>query len=430
MKPLLTACLLVCLHIAVCAQETYFPPLIGATWETTSSSELGWCDAQIDVLYDFLETESTKSFILLKDGRMVLEKYFGTYTGDSVWFWFSAGKSLTAVLTGIAQEQGMLNIGDQTSTYLGPGWTSLTSAQEDRITIENQLTMTTGLDELDFSCTDPECLTYFANAGERWIYHNAPYSLLRKVVEQATGEDYNDFTKTSITNKTGMLGSWIKSGYNSFFVSRARDMARFGLLVMNKGIWNTTPVLSDEVFLNQMIAPSQALNPSYGYLWWLNGQATHITPDSPSVVNSPIAPDAPMDIYTAAGFQGQYISISPEQDLVMIRQGTSGDEDKAALTLLNEIWAHIGNLECAVTSLPTSVEQADISIFPNPASAYIQLQTASQPIRKIAIFDAAGKAHEASLIDGQIDIRAFQPGLFTIKLTTATTTEFLKFIKR
>jgi len=102
-----------------------------------------------------LELQGTKSFILLKNGKIVLERYFGTFSQDSSWVWFSAGKSFRAVLIGIAQKEGFLNINDHTSEYLGRGWTSLTQPQEDSITIWHQLTMTTGLNELFFTCTNP-----------------------------------------------------------------------------------------------------------------------------------------------------------------------------------------------------------------------------------------------------------------------------------
>jgi hypothetical protein len=75
--------------------QTYFPPLTGSTWETMDPSELGWCQDSIQKLYDWLEATDSKAFIVLKDGKMVLEKYFGTFTMDSIHAWNSAGKTLT-----------------------------------------------------------------------------------------------------------------------------------------------------------------------------------------------------------------------------------------------------------------------------------------------------------------------------------------------
>ena len=254
------------LPLGVSSQELYFPPLSGDEWESRSAVSLNWCDEKIDSLYNFLENEETYSFILLKDGKIVLEKYFDDHTRDSLWVWFSAGKSLRALLFGIAQEEGYLDIHDKTSEYLGEGWTSLEKDKEDMITIWHQLTMTTGLNELLFFCTDPSCLHYKSDAGTRWVYHNSPYSLLKDVLEEATGTDINSYTVAKLKNKIGMgTVFWYPSGYNNFFISNARDMARFGLLIQAGGTWNGTPVINNSEYFNAMINTSQELNLSYGY---------------------------------------------------------------------------------------------------------------------------------------------------------------------
>ena len=95
------------------AQELYFPPLLGNVWETTDPEALGWCTDQIPPLLQLLEDNDTKAFLVLKDGRIVIEHYFGTFTQDSSWYWASAGKSLTAFLVAMAQEDGTPIAGHQ-----------------------------------------------------------------------------------------------------------------------------------------------------------------------------------------------------------------------------------------------------------------------------------------------------------------------------
>ena len=96
------------------AQALYFPPINGSeTWDTLSPAALGWCTNKIDSLYNYLQQENTKGFMVLKDGKIVLEKYFGTFTKDSAWYWASAGKTLTSFLIGQAQEEGFLKITDR-----------------------------------------------------------------------------------------------------------------------------------------------------------------------------------------------------------------------------------------------------------------------------------------------------------------------------
>jgi len=182
-------------YVELFATEIYFPPIVGDSWDTIDPISLGWDTSAINTLFTFLDQKNTKAFIVLKDGKIVLEKYFGTFTKDSNWYWASAGKTLTSSLVGIAQEEGLLSIYDKTSKYLGNGWTSCPKEKEDLITIQHQLTMTTGLDyEVeDQYCTNPDCLKYKADAGTHWYYHNDPYTLLEKVIVNASGKDYNTF---------------------------------------------------------------------------------------------------------------------------------------------------------------------------------------------------------------------------------------------
>ncbi|RYD52097.1 MAG: class A beta-lactamase-related serine hydrolase [Sphingobacteriales bacterium] len=143
----------------------------------------------MDSLYTFLSDKHTKAFIVLKDGRIVLEKYFGTFTADSIHMWASAGKTLTAFVAGIAQQEGLININNPSSDCLKTGWTSYPPAREALITVCHQLTMTTGIDDRvpDLDCPLPSCLTYRADAGTRWSYHNALYTWVQHVVDSAAG---------------------------------------------------------------------------------------------------------------------------------------------------------------------------------------------------------------------------------------------------
>jgi CubicO group peptidase (beta-lactamase class C family) len=266
-KYILTLLLTICL-LHGRSQSYYFPPLTGQEWETVSPSSLGWCTEYIDSLLNYLENNNTKAFIVLKDGKIAIEHYFGTFVQDSIWYWASAGKTLTAFLTGLAQEQGYLDIHDRTSKYLGNGWTSCIPEQEDQITVWNQLTMTTGLqdDVEDPYCTIDTCLVCIAGPGTRWAYHNAPYTLLESLVEAATGQNYNIFLYNQVKSKTGMTGMFLPSGYNNVYYSTARSMARFGMLIMDNGAWAGDSIMKDASYFHDMVNTSQSLNQSYGYL--------------------------------------------------------------------------------------------------------------------------------------------------------------------
>ena len=312
------------------AVDLYFPPLNSSTWETTSINELEWNTAGEQALLDFLEEKNTKAFILLKDGKIVIEWYAADHGQDVPWYWASAGKTLTSFTTGIALEEGYLSLADKTSDYLGQGWTSTPTAKEDLITIRNQLTMTTGMDDTQGDCKTPDCLTYVADAGTRWAYHNAPFTLIQEVVPSAVNTPFEDYFDTKLKNKIGMTGTWISSnGMNNVYWSTARSMARFGLLNLNNGVWNGETVLAHTDFLNDMKNTSQDLNKSYGYLWWLNGKESSMLPSIQVVFDTPLMPDAPADLYAGLGKDDQKLHIVPSKNIVVVRMGEDGGQAAA-----------------------------------------------------------------------------------------------------
>ncbi len=375
MKKIITVLLLFLCFTFLSGQSLYFPPSED-NWETLSLEELGWCADRADSFLAYMDSINTKSFILLKDGKIVFEKYYGTFDSDSLWPWFSAGKSLRAALIGIAQHEGYLSIDDITSDYLGIGWTSLDSVQESKITVRNQLTMTSGLNRSAFDCVTPDCLTYRADAGVEWAYHNGPYNLLKEVLEISTGININPYTRNKIMDPIGAeSGFWFSLGNNTFYLSQARDMARFGLLMLANGVWNGEVIFPDSVYAGDMIASSQNLNPAYGYLWWLNGSEFHVLPQG-ITLPGPMAPSAPSDSYIAAGSKGQFIHVLPTEGIVMVRQGLSSTDELASSTMLQEIWDRLANVikdDCTVITSDSRFTSDSISICPNPALDIIQL---------------------------------------------------------
>lgn len=389
--------LLIATHFTAFSQNDplYFPPKTGNAWTTLDPAALDFCPERIDSLYAFLETHNTKSFILLQDGKIVLEKYFGAYVQDSVWYWASAGKSLTAFLIGQAQKEGLLDIDDPTSDYLGAGWTSGTPAQEAAITIRHQLTMTTGLNDAvpDDNCTDPACLQFLAAPGTRWAYHNAPYRLLHDVVSSASGLTINQFTKTRVLDRTGMKGFW----FDHVMYGRARDMARFGLLTLAGGVWDGDTLLHDPAYLYDMAHPSQDLNPSYGYLWWLNGQPTFMLPGLQWQLPGPLLPNAPPDLYAALGKNDQKIHVVPSKGWVVVRQGeaagfTGPGGGQVPIVFDNMLWSYLNALVCA-PSPAADLNDLDrrVNIAPNPSSdGFWQIRTTVLP-ENIEVLDACGQ---------------------------------------
>ena len=419
------------INLTVSAQSLYFPPNGSTAWDTLSPASLGWCPDRIDSLIDFVGSRNTKAFLILKDGRIVIEHYYGTFTQDSLWYWASAGKTLTSMLTGIAQEEGFLDINDATSQYLGAGWTSATLSQEAQISVLNQLTMTSGLDDGgDPYCTLPSCLEYLADPGDRWAYHNAPYTLLDQVIASATGNTFNGYFNSRIRNPIGMDGFWFPSGYNNVYGSKARSMARFGLLVLNEGVWNTDTILHDTTYFTAMTTPSQSLNESYGYLWWLNGQSSFMVPGLQFVFPGMIMPDAPPDMISALGKNDQLLNVVPSQGLVLVRMGDEayGPLD-VAVTFNNEIWQLINVLPCS-TAVQDALSGTDQLIaYPQPCEDRVDLR-GMNGILSIEAIAADGRVFHPTWAGTTVFVSGLPAGVHLLRVSSTAGERTMRIVKR
>jgi len=171
----------------ISAEALYFPPINSSVWEIKSITSLGWKTAAVQPLLDYLQLKNSKSFIILVNGKIVMENYFNGHDANAFWYWGSAGKTLTSTVTGIAQQENLIDINAKVSQYIRTGWTSLPLAKENLITNRHLLNMTSGLDDSSDNVT-PANLTYIADAGTRWAYHNV-YVKLQNVVAQASGQN-------------------------------------------------------------------------------------------------------------------------------------------------------------------------------------------------------------------------------------------------
>lgn len=320
-------------------ETMYFPPNNSSVWETKTINELNWNESEVQPLLDYLELKNSKSFIVLHNGKIVMENYFDGHTSSSLWYWASAGKTLTATVTGIAEEEGYININNKVSDYIGTSWTSAPLAKENLITCKHLLNMTSGLDDSN-DAVDPASLTYVADAGTRWAYHNA-YVKLQDIVANSSGTTWSNYFNTKLGDKIGMTGGWFQSGNNSVYSSNSRSMARFGLLALNNGKWNGTQIINQNYFTNSTTT-SQNINLSYGYLWWLNGKTSYHLPSSQFQFNGSIIPSGPNDMFMALGLNDQKIYVIPSKKLVIIRMGNAADNQTAALSDFDEVlWQKI-----------------------------------------------------------------------------------------
>jgi CubicO group peptidase (beta-lactamase class C family) len=333
-------------------KNLYFPPIESSEWTKTPLSEMGWNQNELAQLLAWLPTQDTRAFLILKDGKIIVEEYWGsklTGTGqmdqNSFWYWASAGKTLTAALVGLAQQEKLLSINDRTQKYLGQGWTSMSSSKERDIKLIHHLTFTTGINDKvsNLDDTSPSSFTYLAKPGTRWSYHNGTYTILDRVIENASGKSFQSFFEEKLGKKIGMKGFWQRSGENNVFYSDARSFARFGLLLLARGNWDGNQIWSGSYF-DDMSKTSQQANLSYGYLTWLNGKSSHMLPGSQVVFPGSVIPSGPADMYQALGKNGQFLMVVPSKNLVIVRMGGAPGDLLVPYLLARQIWDRLSKV--------------------------------------------------------------------------------------
>ena len=139
------------------------------------------------------------------------------------------------------------------------------------------------------------------------------------VITQASGLNINAFTYSRLGSRIGMNSFW----FNYVMYGKARDMARFGHLILSEGIWATDTLMHDQEYFQAMTNTSQDHNLSYGYLWWLNGKSSFMIPSVATSFPGMLNPEAPADLIAALGKNDQKIYVVPSMDMVVVRQGNS-----------------------------------------------------------------------------------------------------------
>jgi len=344
--PILLACIigLACgkttTPIPQVSDTMYFPSLTTATWETRTPQALGWNLQEMPALLAYLRENGTRSFLVLVNGRIVIEEYMNGHGPADSWPWNSAGKTLVTATVGLARQEGRLDIDAKASQYLGAGWTSAPPDKENLITSRHLLSMSSGLNDANQLVTKAN-MTYLADAGTRWAYGNV-FQKLMDIVTASTGRDFRDYFNDKLRTRIGMDGQWNFGTVFRIYQSNARSMARFGLLALNKGRWAGQQVVN-EAFFTESIQSSQPINPSYGFMWWLNGKASFMLPGSQTVRTGPLIPNAPSDTYAALGADDQKIYIIPSRQMVVIRMGEAA-EPQASFALSgfdNTLWSKL-----------------------------------------------------------------------------------------
>lgn len=264
--------------------------------------------------------------LIVKDGFIVRECYGEGFTKDTKGNIFSVTKSFLSALIGIAIEKEYLGLQDVVSDYF-PAFVS--GPQEwfkDDITIENLLTMTSGIfcpsnagfnGRMSQSDDELEMLLHLPMNRKKigkFIYNDANYHLLSNILHKTTQKTPLEFANDVLFTKMG-IGNGVNGidkmeweadtkgvNYGGYGLKLCgRDLAKFGYLYVKQGIWNAQSLVPKEWI---DLSPSMKVQTTekelyYGYGWWncdVYGLKT----------------------YYAIGAGGQYIICTPQLDLVQV----------------------------------------------------------------------------------------------------------------
>jgi len=284
--------------------------------------------AVLDRAFDTRTWPNTKTIgvVVVHKDRIIAEQYAPGWNKDTQYRTWSTGKSIANAMVGILVKQGKLS-----TTQPAPivEWQSPEDERK-KITIEHLLEMSSGL-------KSPGAMTYSAYwggidsaadaaagelkypAGSRWMYANYDTLLLMKSMRNVLADDatYLSFPRRELFNKIGMRHTFAEvDAYGNFVMSSQvyttpRDLARFGLLYLHDGVWNGERILP-EGWVAYSTTPAPAYKKSgaddqrgYGKQWWLYNNA----------------PGLPADTYTTSGNRGQFCTIVPGKQLIIVRMG-------------------------------------------------------------------------------------------------------------
>lgn len=298
---------------------------------------------EIENIDDFLRSTDTTAFIVIQNDTILYEKYFNGYNRDSIQTSFSVAKPFTSALVGIAIDEGHIKSVDEPITNYLPELKDRDNRFEE-ITIRNLLMMSSGIKykEIFFFNGDDTKTYYYPDMrklalegtkiadqpGNHFLYNNYNPLLLGIILERATNTSVSEYQQEKIWKPLGMEypASWSTDSEQSGFEkmesginARAIDFAKFGRLFLNDGNWNDEQIISEE-----WVAESTQIDTSvhseeyypdwpffesdggyYKYFWW--GYSRE---------------NGNYDFFAMGNF-GQYIYVSPQKNLIIVRHGES-----------------------------------------------------------------------------------------------------------
>lgn len=294
----------------------------------------------IDGAFANAEIKKTRTVLVAYKNHIVGEKYIDGFTKDTPILGWSMTKSILATLYGILEYEGKIELKEPAPIE---DWQN-----DDRkhITLNHLLRMQSGLAwEEDYGKISDVTRMLFleedmtltqatkkaiAQPTEIWNYSSGTTNLLSGILRNRfkTHQEYLDFPYKALIDRIGMRSMLIETDMKGNYVgssygwANTRDWAKFGLLYLNKGEWNGEQ-LFDASWVDYITTPTAFSKGTYGAHFWLNAEGKY--------------PDVPKDLYSANGYQGQYVFVIPSKDLVVVRTGLAEDPEFDVNAFLRDV---------------------------------------------------------------------------------------------
>ena len=316
------------------AKYSYVQPLTERGLETSTLQAEGLDENTIMQMSDRIIREEFKRIdgvLILKNNKLVYEEYFHGYTKDIPHNIYSCTKSITSMLVGIAIDQKIIDTIDTPILQFFPEYTSIQNSSQwkEQITIRNLLDMNSGLDCDDWykgssdkmnQSTDPvkyiRDLPSINKPGTTGSYCTGGAVLLGRILENKSGMSLEAFANKNLFDpleikkyRWDKLQDGKSFGGGGLFL-RHRDMAKIGLLMLNKGTWQSNQLISRNWVELSEKNTSKLRGPfdGYGLLWWKQNFPHN---------------NENIEVYFSSGNGGQDIFIVPSKKMVIVMTGSN-----------------------------------------------------------------------------------------------------------
>ncbi len=334
--------------------DSGIPPQLDDGWQTSSLSAEGIDVAAIARLEEQIQDgayNNVHSCLIVKNGALVYEQYFGGFRREKLHRLYSVTKSITSALIGIAIDRGYIASVEQPVVayfpeYVDDNW----DPRKNSITLQHLLSMTSGLqyDENSYPYSDPRnshtqmsaardwmawalAQPLVADPGTRFVYSTANSHLFSGIIHKTTGLYANQFGEEHLFGPLGIsdyfwtIGDRYPATGGSFggLKLRPRDMAKFGCMYLHGGRWEGQQVVPESWVADSFEPRIPAWGTAgYGYQWWIHRSRVS---------------GSEIEWFAARGYGGQFIALFPSLDMVVVltcgNEQTPSQEDEIILSI-------------------------------------------------------------------------------------------------